>query len=92
MWKVWLFALLWESYFSPSPPPDPRLLCRDRGCCNKPIASGRRSPEQSKASAGSGSDSCIEPVSPPDGVGEPEHAKSTAYPVLYREGEQIDQR
>lgn len=51
-----------------------------------------RSPEQSKASAGSGSDNCIEPVSPPDGVGESEHAKSATYPILYREGEQIDQR
>ncbi|XP_035754441.1 nuclear receptor corepressor 2 [Egretta garzetta] len=53
---------------------------------------GKRSPEQSKASAGSGSDNCIEPVSPPDGVGESEHAKSATYPILYREGEQIDQR
>uniref|UniRef100_A0A8C2U8R0 Nuclear receptor corepressor 2 n=1 Tax=Coturnix japonica TaxID=93934 RepID=A0A8C2U8R0_COTJA len=53
---------------------------------------GKRSPEQSKASAGSGSDNCIEPVSPPDGVGEAEHAKSATYPILYREGEQMDQR
>ncbi|NWR76524.1 NCOR2 protein, partial [Centropus unirufus] len=53
---------------------------------------GKRSPEQSKASAGSGSDNCIEPVSPPDGVGESEHAKSSTYPILYREGEQMDQR
>ncbi|XP_074462573.1 nuclear receptor corepressor 2 isoform X16 [Larus michahellis] len=53
---------------------------------------GKRSPEQSKASAGSASDNCIEPVSPPDGVGESEHAKSATYPILYREGEQIDQR
>ncbi|NXP50111.1 NCOR2 protein, partial [Heliornis fulica] len=53
---------------------------------------GKRSPEQSKASSGSGSDNCIEPVSPPDGVGESEHAKSATYPILYREGEQIDQR
>lgn len=51
-----------------------------------------RSPEQSKASAGGGSDNCIEPVSPPDGVGEAEHAKSATYPILYREGEQLDQR
>ncbi|XP_055650098.1 nuclear receptor corepressor 2 isoform X8 [Falco peregrinus] len=51
---------------------------------------GKRSPEQSKGSAGS--DNCIEPVSPPDGVGESDHAKSTTYPILYREGEQIDQR
>ncbi|OXB84977.1 UNVERIFIED_CONTAM: hypothetical protein H355_016099 [Colinus virginianus] len=53
---------------------------------------GKRSPEQSKASASSGSDNCIEPVSPPDGVGEAEHAKSATYPILYREGEQLDQR
>uniref|UniRef100_A0A8B9BT49 Nuclear receptor corepressor 2 n=1 Tax=Anser brachyrhynchus TaxID=132585 RepID=A0A8B9BT49_9AVES len=53
---------------------------------------GKRSPEQSKASAGGGPDNCIEPVSPPDGVGEPEHAKSATYPILYREGEQMDQR
>uniref|UniRef100_A0A669PI37 Nuclear receptor corepressor 2 n=1 Tax=Phasianus colchicus TaxID=9054 RepID=A0A669PI37_PHACC len=53
---------------------------------------GKRSPEQSKASAGGGSDNCIEPVSPPDGVGEAEHAKSATYPILYREGEQLDQR
>ncbi|KAM6246897.1 nuclear receptor corepressor 2 isoform 10-T10 [Porphyrio hochstetteri] len=53
---------------------------------------GKRSPEQSKASSGSGSDNCIEPVSPPDGVGDAEHGKSATYPILYREGEQIDQR
>ncbi|XP_068767951.1 nuclear receptor corepressor 2 isoform X17 [Struthio camelus] len=53
---------------------------------------GKRSPEQSKASAGSGPDNCIEPVSPPDGVGESEHAKNATYPILYREGEQLDQR
>ncbi|XP_067395809.1 nuclear receptor corepressor 2 isoform X6 [Emydura macquarii macquarii] len=52
----------------------------------------KRSPEQSKASAGNAPDDCIEPVSPPDGVGESEHARSTAYPILYREGEQPEQR
>ncbi|XP_065424767.1 nuclear receptor corepressor 2 isoform X28 [Chrysemys picta bellii] len=52
----------------------------------------KRSPEQSKASAGSAPDDCIEPVSPPDGMGEPEHARSTSYPILYREGEQSEQR
>ncbi|XP_061866414.1 nuclear receptor corepressor 2 isoform X6 [Colius striatus] len=52
---------------------------------------GKRSPEQSKVS-GSGSDNCIEPVSPPDGVGESEHGKSATYPLLYREGEPMDQR
>lgn len=78
------------------------LLPLTPGCCAEtegvaikrlhlPIALCR-SPEQSKASAGSGSDNCIEPVSPPVGVGESEHGKSTTYPILYREGEQIDQR
>lgn len=76
------------SYFSPSP--KPRAETED-------VAINRlhlipRSPEQSKASAGGGPDNCIEPVSPPDGVGEPEHAKSATYPILYREGEQMDQR
>uniref|UniRef100_A0A8C3XUZ9 Nuclear receptor corepressor 2 n=1 Tax=Chelydra serpentina TaxID=8475 RepID=A0A8C3XUZ9_CHESE len=52
----------------------------------------KRSPEQSKASAGSAPDDCIEPVSPPDGMGESEHARSTSYPILYREGEQSEQR
>ncbi|XP_053862059.1 nuclear receptor corepressor 2 isoform X10 [Malaclemys terrapin pileata] len=52
----------------------------------------KRSPEQSKASAGSAPDDCIEPVSPPDGMGEPEHTRSTLYPILYREGEQSEQR
>ncbi|XP_034647080.1 nuclear receptor corepressor 2 isoform X5 [Trachemys scripta elegans] len=52
----------------------------------------KRSPEQSKASAGSAPDDCIEPVSPPDGMGEPEHTRSTSYPILYREGEQSEQR
>uniref|UniRef100_A0A674K652 Nuclear receptor corepressor 2 n=1 Tax=Terrapene triunguis TaxID=2587831 RepID=A0A674K652_9SAUR len=52
----------------------------------------KRSPEQSKASVGSAPDDCIEPVSPPDGMGEPEHTRSTSYPILYREGEQSEQR
>uniref|UniRef100_A0A452I571 Uncharacterized protein n=1 Tax=Gopherus agassizii TaxID=38772 RepID=A0A452I571_9SAUR len=52
----------------------------------------KRSPEQSKASAGSAPDDCIEPVSPPDGMGELEHTRSTSYPILYREGEQSEQR
>ncbi|XP_075754603.1 nuclear receptor corepressor 2 isoform X6 [Pelodiscus sinensis] len=52
----------------------------------------RRSPEQNKAAAGSAPDDCIEPVSPPESVGESEHARSTTYPILYREGEQSEQR
>ncbi|TFK14040.1 DNA fragmentation factor subunit alpha [Platysternon megacephalum] len=52
----------------------------------------KRSPEQSKASVGSAPDDCIEPVSPPDGMGELEHTRSTSYPILYREGEQSEQR
>uniref|UniRef100_A0A7M4FNR7 Nuclear receptor corepressor 2 n=1 Tax=Crocodylus porosus TaxID=8502 RepID=A0A7M4FNR7_CROPO len=53
---------------------------------------GKRSPEQSKASAVGAPDNGIEPVSPPDGMGEPEHMKSAAYPLLYREGEPMEQR
>ncbi|NWX97085.1 NCOR2 protein, partial [Nothoprocta ornata] len=53
---------------------------------------GKRSPEQSKAAAERGPDNCIEPVSPPDGVADSEHAKSATYPILYREGEQLEQR
>ncbi|KAJ6656603.1 hypothetical protein lerEdw1_003490 [Lerista edwardsae] len=49
----------------------------------------KRSPEQLKASS---SDNCIEPVSPPDGMGEPDHIRSVMYPLLYREGEPLEQR
>uniref|UniRef100_A0A8C0GPD2 Nuclear receptor corepressor 2 n=1 Tax=Chelonoidis abingdonii TaxID=106734 RepID=A0A8C0GPD2_CHEAB len=52
----------------------------------------KRSPEQSKATVGSAPDDCIEPVSPPDGMGELEHTRITSYPILYREGEQSEQR
>uniref|UniRef100_A0A8C8SF53 Nuclear receptor corepressor 2 n=1 Tax=Pelusios castaneus TaxID=367368 RepID=A0A8C8SF53_9SAUR len=52
----------------------------------------KRSPEQSKAPAGNAPDDCIEPVSPPEGMGESEHVRSTSYPILYREGEQPEQR
>nr|XP_056715065.1 nuclear receptor corepressor 2 [Euleptes europaea] len=49
----------------------------------------KRSPEPLKAPA---SDNCIEPVSPPEGMGEPDPLRNATYPILYREGEQLDQR
>ncbi|XP_074868476.1 nuclear receptor corepressor 2 isoform X4 [Carettochelys insculpta] len=52
----------------------------------------KRSPEQTKASAGSAPDDCIEPVSPPEGMGESEHSRSSSYPILYREVEQSEHR
>lgn len=76
-----------------SPLPTPRC-CTGTGAVTVnpwPVPLLPRSPEQGKAAAG-GPDSCIEPVSPPDGVGEAEHAKSAPYPVLFREGEPMDQR
>lgn len=78
-----------QESFSPC---QPRGAAQDRGCGSEPMAVPcvPRSPEQGKAAAGP--DSCIEPVSPPDGVGEAEHAKSAPYPVLFREGEPMDQR
>lgn len=75
-------------------PSQPRAAAQGRGlsqCTDGTSPLLPRSPEQSKAAAG-GPDSCIEPVSPPDGVGEAEHAKSAPYPVLFREGEPMDQR
>uniref|UniRef100_A0ABM5F183 Nuclear receptor corepressor 2 isoform X3 n=1 Tax=Pogona vitticeps TaxID=103695 RepID=A0ABM5F183_9SAUR len=53
------------------------------------IEGSKRSPEQIKVPT---SDNCIEPISPPDGMGEPDHVRNAAYPVLYREGEQLEQR
>ncbi|XP_014642726.1 PREDICTED: nuclear receptor corepressor 2 [Ceratotherium simum simum] len=51
---------------------------------------GKRSPEPSKTSAlGSGEDG-IEPVSPPEGMGEPGHPRSAMYSLLYRDGEQAE--
>ncbi|XP_042297276.1 nuclear receptor corepressor 2 isoform X6 [Sceloporus undulatus] len=49
----------------------------------------KRSPEQIKVPA---SENCIEPISPPDGMGESDHMRNATYPILYREGEQLDQR
>lgn len=90
-WGAWLHSCCTASYFSPSSSPHTETERVAVHRSHLPIAV-LRSPEQSKASAGGGSDNCIEPVSPPDGVGEAEHAKSATYPILYREGEQLDQR
>ncbi|KAL8180184.1 UNVERIFIED_CONTAM: hypothetical protein K2H54_010169, partial [Gekko kuhli] len=49
----------------------------------------KRSPEPVKGPA---SDNCIEPISPPEGMGEPDPLRNAAYPILYREGEQLEQR
>uniref|UniRef100_A0A803SML7 Nuclear receptor corepressor 2 n=1 Tax=Anolis carolinensis TaxID=28377 RepID=A0A803SML7_ANOCA len=49
----------------------------------------KRSPEQIKVPA---SENCIEPISPPDGMGESDHVRNAAYPIMYREGEPMDQR
>ncbi|XP_060125884.1 nuclear receptor corepressor 2 isoform X7 [Zootoca vivipara] len=50
----------------------------------------KRSPEQIRTPAAP--NNCIEPVSPPDGVGEADHVRNATYPILYREGEQLEQR
>ncbi|KAG8456018.1 hypothetical protein GDO86_001996 [Hymenochirus boettgeri] len=52
----------------------------------------KRSPDQNKASALSGSEDGIDPISPPEGLGDPEYSRSTAYSTLYREGEQAEPR
>ncbi|XP_039213261.1 nuclear receptor corepressor 2 isoform X10 [Crotalus tigris] len=49
----------------------------------------QRSPEQIKIPS---SDNCIEPISPPEGNAEAERVRNSAYPVLYREGEQLELR
>ncbi|XP_054936583.1 nuclear receptor corepressor 2 isoform X2 [Physeter macrocephalus] len=51
---------------------------------------GKRSPEPSKTSALGSSEDGIEPVSPPEGMAEPGHPRSTMYPLLYRDGEQVE--
>lgn len=51
-----------------------------------------RSPEPSKTSVLGSSEDAIEPVSPPEGMTEPGHARSAAYPLLYRDGEQGEPR
>ncbi|XP_068418786.1 nuclear receptor corepressor 2 isoform X19 [Eschrichtius robustus] len=53
---------------------------------------GKRSPEPSKTSALGSSEDGIEPVSPPEGMAEPGHPRSTMYPLLYRDGEQAEPR
>ncbi|XP_018091068.1 nuclear receptor corepressor 2 S homeolog isoform X8 [Xenopus laevis] len=52
----------------------------------------KRSPDQNKASALSGSEDGMDPISPPEGMGEPDYSRSTTYPTLYREGEQTEPR
>uniref|UniRef100_A0A8C5SHE0 Nuclear receptor corepressor 2 n=1 Tax=Laticauda laticaudata TaxID=8630 RepID=A0A8C5SHE0_LATLA len=49
----------------------------------------QRSPEQIKIPS---SDNCIEPISPPEGNGEAERVRNSTYPILYREGEQLELR
>lgn len=53
---------------------------------------GKRSPEPSKTSVLGSSEDGIEPVSPPEGMTEPGHPRSAAYPLLYRDGEQGEPR
>ncbi|KAM9329222.1 nuclear receptor corepressor 2 [Gastrophryne carolinensis] len=58
-----------------------------------PITSAeKRSPDQNKVSLLSGSEDGIDPISPPEGMGQPEYARSSAYATLYREAEQTEQR
>ncbi|KAM4810370.1 nuclear receptor corepressor 2 isoform 3-T3 [Rhinophrynus dorsalis] len=52
----------------------------------------KRSSDQNKASALSGSEDGIDTISPPEGMGEPEYSRSATYPTLYREGEQTELR
>nr|XP_013010037.1 nuclear receptor corepressor 2 isoform X2 [Cavia porcellus] len=52
---------------------------------------GKRSPEPSKTLVLGGEDG-IEPVSPPESMSEPGHARSAMYPLLYRDGEQAEPR
>ncbi|XP_063310387.1 nuclear receptor corepressor 2 isoform X2 [Pelobates fuscus] len=52
----------------------------------------KRSPDQNKASTLSGSEDGIDPISPPEGMGEPEYTRSATYPTLYREGDQTEPR
>ncbi|XP_043758012.1 nuclear receptor corepressor 2 isoform X19 [Cervus elaphus] len=68
------------------PPPDHGAQARG----SPHSEGGKRSPEPSKTSAlGSGEDG-IEPVSPPEGMVEPGHPRGTMYPLLYRDGEQME--
>ncbi|XP_053557806.1 nuclear receptor corepressor 2 isoform X4 [Bombina bombina] len=52
----------------------------------------KRSPDQNKASTLSGSEDGIDPISPREGMGEPEYSRGATYPILYREGEQTEPR
>uniref|UniRef100_A0A673VQD8 Nuclear receptor corepressor 2 n=1 Tax=Suricata suricatta TaxID=37032 RepID=A0A673VQD8_SURSU len=51
---------------------------------------GKRSPEPSKTSALGSSEDAIEPVSPPEGMAEPGHPRGAMYPLLYRDGDQVE--
>ncbi|XP_021113299.1 nuclear receptor corepressor 2 isoform X3 [Heterocephalus glaber] len=53
---------------------------------------GKRSPEPSKTSVLGGGEDGIEPVSPPESMTEPGHPRSAMYPLLYRDGEQVEAR
>ncbi|KAM8962053.1 nuclear receptor corepressor 2 isoform 2-T2 [Pelodytes ibericus] len=52
----------------------------------------KRSPDQNKAATLSGSEDGIDPISPPEVMGDPEYTRSATYPTLYREGEQTEPR
>ncbi|XP_075689751.1 nuclear receptor corepressor 2 isoform X4 [Rhinoderma darwinii] len=56
------------------------------------INAEKRSPDQNKASTLSGSEDGIDPISPPEGMGQPEYSRSSTYTTLYREGEQTEPR
>ncbi|KAB0400322.1 hypothetical protein E2I00_006102, partial [Balaenoptera physalus] len=72
----------WVAPSMGSTPPSWSLSC----CLRRP----RGSPEPSKTSALGSSEDGIEPVSPPEGMAEPGHPRSTMYPLLYRDGEQAE--
>lgn len=71
--------------------------CGVKGCsCRARLSphlgpSPPRSPEPSKTLVLGGEDG-IEPVSPPESMSEPGHARSAMYPLLYRDGEQAEPR
>ncbi|XP_072000443.1 nuclear receptor corepressor 2 isoform X10 [Engystomops pustulosus] len=52
----------------------------------------KRSPDQIKASTLSGSEDGIDPISPPEGMGQPEYSRSSTFTTLYREGDQTEPR
>ncbi|KAM5192058.1 nuclear receptor corepressor 2 isoform 9-T9 [Mantella aurantiaca] len=73
--------------------PTDSLLQQQEACQSARASPGeKRSPDQNKVSALSGSEDGIDPVSPPEGMGQPEYTRSSTYPTLYREGEQTEPR